>query len=82
MFVCGREALLDVHKARLDVQEWLGGPTGCPGVVVRPSWISGSSWEAFPDVREWSGGSPGCPVVVRCPSRMSGSGREVLPYVR
>ena len=88
----GRESLLDVQKARLDVRVWLRGPTGCTGVFRRPpvcsvvvgspSRMSGCSWESFLDVREWSGGPPGCPVVVGSPSRMSGSGREVLPYVR
>ena len=31
----GREALPDV-------KEWLGDPPGCPGVVRRSSWMSGS----------------------------------------
>ena len=74
----GREALPDV-------QEWLGGPPKCAGVVVRPSrvvgrpsWMSESGWDAFLVVWEWSGGPPGCPGVVWKPSRMSGSGREAL----
>ena len=43
----GREAIQDV-------QEWSGGPPGCPGVGVRPSWMSGSGREALLDVREWA----------------------------
>ena len=39
--------------ARLNVREWLGGPPGCPRVVGRPSWMSGSDRVAIPDVREW-----------------------------
>ena len=50
----GREALLDVQK-------WSGVPPGCPGVVERPSRMSGSG----------SGGPPGCPGVVWRPSRMT-----------
>ena len=41
-----------------DVQEWLGGPLGCPGVVGWPSRMSRSDWEAIFDIREWSGGPP------------------------
>ena len=41
----GREALPDVR-------EWSGGPRGCPGVVGRPSWKSGSGREAIGDVQE------------------------------
>ena len=59
------------REAVPDVQEWLGGPPKCAGVVVRPSWVVGrpswkfeSGWDAFPVVREWSGGPPGCPGVV------------------
>ena len=49
-------------EALPDVREWLGGPPGCPGVVgrpsrlsgsgERPSWMSGSCWEALLKVRE------------------------------
>ena len=46
----------------------LEAPSGCPGVVRRPSWMSvrpsrifDSGRETFPNVREWSGGPPGCP---------------------
>ena len=56
----GRETLSDV-------QEWSGGPPGCPGVVGRPS--------------QRPGGPSGCPGVVERPSRLSGSGRETLPNV-
>ena len=45
MSCSGREALEDVL-------EWLGGPPGCPGVVGRPSRMSGSGREALPDVQE------------------------------
>ena len=48
----GREALPDVR-------EWSGGPPGCPGVVGRPTRMSGSGreaisngWEALMDGRE------------------------------
>ena len=61
--------LVDVcsgQDALADVWEWSGyppgcpgGPLGCPGVVGRPSRMSGSVWEAFPDVREWSAGPHG-----------------------
>ena len=39
----------------------LGGPPGGPGVVGKPSRMSGSGREALPDVRWWSGGPLGCP---------------------
>ena len=32
--------------------------TGCPGVIGKPSRISGSGREALPDDREWSGVYP------------------------
>ena len=67
----GREALLDVRKARLDVRKWLRGPPGCSGVVGMPYRMSGSGRLAIPDVREWSGGHPGRPRVVGRPSWMS-----------
>ena len=57
-------SLPDVPVAFPDVQEWLGGPPGCPGVVGRPSRMSGSGREALPNVRKWSRGPPGCPLVV------------------
>ena len=72
----------------MDVRELSGGPTerlgvppGCPGVVGRPSRMSGSGRESLPDVREWLRGPPGCPEVVERPYRMSGSGGEDLPDV-
>ena len=81
--------LLEVRKDLPAIQEWSGGPPGCPAVVVMPSRMSGSGREALPDVREWSGGPTGCPGVVLIPSRMSGwtsrmsgSDREVLPDVQ
>ena len=72
-----------------DVREWSDGPTGCPGVVGRPSQMYGSVWKAIPDVREalsdvreWLKGSLGYSGVVGRPSRMSTSGREALPDIR
>ena len=63
----GREALADVRV-------WLRDPPGCPGVVGKPSRISGSClenlpdgrewWEAITNIREWSGGPTRYPVVV------------------
>ena len=57
MYISGWEALPEVR-------EWWGGPPGCPGVVGRPSWMSGSDRklsrksvsgrDAIPDVREWT----------------------------
>ena len=47
----GRDALLDV-------QEWPGGPSGCPVVVGRPSRLTKSGREALPVDQEWSGGPP------------------------
>ena len=47
MSAIGREALPDVWK-------WSGGPPGCPGVVKRPSRMSGFGRVAFPDIQEWS----------------------------
>ena len=74
----GREAFPDVWKLS-------GSHHGCPGLVRRPSRMSGSGRynlrmsgsgrEAFPDVRELSGGHPGCPGVVVTTSQMFGSGR-------
>ena len=65
------------------VWEWSGSPRGCPGVVGRPSHmsgsgreasrLSGSGREALPDVRDWSGDPPRCPGVVGRPSWMSRS---------
>ena len=45
-------------EALQDVREWLGGPTGCLGVVGRPSQMFVSGQEALTDVREWSGTLP------------------------
>ena len=36
------------------VREWLGGPPGFLGVVVKTSGMSGSGRVALRDVREWS----------------------------
>ena len=44
-----------------NVREWPEGPSGCPGVVSRHSWMSGDP--------------TGCPGVVGSPSWMSRSGR-------
>ena len=76
------------REALPGVQEWSGGSPGCPGVVVRSSWKSGSGREALrdvrngredlPDVRNWSVGPPLCPVEVGRAFVMSGSGRKVV----
>ena len=53
----GREARTDVREwseACLDVREWCGGPSGCPGVVGRHCQMSGCGREALADIREWS----------------------------
>ena len=81
----GREALPDVR-------EWSGRPRGCPGVIGRPSRMSGIGRKAIPtsesgqevlrNVLEWSGGPPGCPRVVGMLSEICGIGREALPDVR
>ena len=59
-------------EALPDVREWSGDPQLCPGVVGRPTGLSGM----------WSGGPHGSPGVVGRNSRMSGNGREVLLEVR
>ena len=41
-----REALPNVRK-------WSGVPPGCPGVVLKPSRMSGSGHVTLPEVREW-----------------------------
>ena len=51
------------REAHPDVWEWPGDPPKCPGVIGRPSRMSGSGREALldirsdkeaiPDVREW-----------------------------
>ena len=64
IFWCGWEALPNVW-------EWLGGPSGCPGVVGRPSRMPGSCREALSH-----------PVVVGRPSQMSCCGQEALPDVQ
>ena len=45
MYGSGRESLPDVR-------EWSGVPLGYSGVVVRPSWLSGSGWATLTDVQE------------------------------
>ena len=80
-----QETFPEVRKALSDVWECSEGPPGtlgCPGVVGRPSQMSGSGRETLPDVREWSGGPLECPGVVRSSSRMAGSGQEALLDVR
>ena len=74
------------REAFPDVREWSGSPTGCPGVVGRPSWMSINGREAIPDdqlcsetllvVRYCSGSPPVNPGVVGRPTRMSGSSRR------
>ena len=48
------------RKTLSDVEEWLGTPAGCLGVVGWPSLMSGSGRETLREVREWSAGPPGC----------------------
>ena len=65
-------------EALMDVREWSGGPHGCPGVVGRPSQMSGNSRESLQEVWEalqmsLSGGSL---------FRTSGYCWEALPVVR
>ena len=43
---------------------YVGDPLGCPGVVKRPSWMTGSGPVAVPDFPEWSVDPPGCPAEV------------------
>ena len=43
-----------------DVRKWSRGPSGCLGVVGRPSRMTGSGRETLTDVPKWSGGPPGC----------------------
>ena len=42
-----------------DVREWSGVPPRCPGVVGRPSWMSGGGREVLLDYWEWCEGRPG-----------------------
>ena len=56
-------------------------PHGYPGVVERPSQMSGRGRDALPEVREWLRVPPECLQVVERPSRLSGSGREAIPDV-
>ena len=49
------------QETLLEVQEWSGGPHGCPGVIRRLFWKFGSGWEALPDVRKWSRDFSQCP---------------------
>ena len=66
-----RETLLNVPdwwEAFPDIQQWSRGPPECPGVVGRPSQMSGSYREAL--------------RMSRKPSQMSRSGREAVPHLR
>ena len=65
MSVSGREALPDIL-------EQSRGPSGCLGVVGRPTRMSGNSWKALPDVQVWSGSPPGRPEVAKMPYWMPG----------
>ena len=40
------------QEALSNIREWSGGPTGCPGVVGRPSLLSWSGRETLPYVWE------------------------------
>ena len=82
MFESGRVALPDVREWSGNPPECLVGPLGYPGVVGRPSRMSGSYRESLTNVREWVGGPPGCLGVFVRSSRMSKSGREALLDVR
>ena len=65
----GRDALKDVRSGRqalLDVWDWLGGPSGCRGVVGRPSQKSGKPFRNFGRPSRKTGR----------PSRKFGKGRE------
>ena len=51
-----RDALTDVREwsgAIGDLREWSGDLPGGPGVIGRPSWMSGSGRESLRAVREW-----------------------------
>ena len=72
------ETLTGDWEALPDEWEWSGGPPGCPGVVGRPSRMSGSGREALPDDPKWSGDPPECPGVVGRLFRMSRGGGEAL----
>ena len=72
-----------IRNALADVREWSVGSLECPGVVGRPSRMSGSGrkalpnvWEPLSDVRECLEGP------IRCPGGPLTSGREVLSDVR
>ena len=64
----GREAIPNICKILMDIQEWSVGPpvclgvvgrlSRCPGVVGRASRMTGSGRDALLDYREWSGGTP------------------------
>ena len=41
----GRETLLDVREDLPDIWEWSGGPTVYPGMVSRPTRMTGSGRE-------------------------------------
>ena len=68
MYGCGREALPHIL-------EWSGGPPGCPGVVGRPSRLSGSGRKSLTGGREAF-------VDVQEALPLSKGGRKALPDVR
>ena len=52
----GRKAIPNVREwsgGHLHVREWSVGPSGCPGVVGRPSQMFGSGQVALTGVREY-----------------------------
>ena len=60
----GRETLSYVREwweILPDVREWSGDAPGHPGVVGRPSRMSGSGQKAIMNVQEWSRDPPGSP---------------------
>ena len=63
MSVSGRESSPDVW-------EWSRGYLGCPGMVGRPSRVSGNGRKALPNDRVGLGSLLGRPGVVGKPSRM------------
>ena len=62
------EALLSGPESIPNVREWLGGPSGSPRVVGKPTRITRCGRETLPDIRELSGGPPIIPGVVGSPS--------------
>ena len=80
MFRSGLETLPNVPEgweSLPDVCEWSKGYPKCPGVVWRPSQMSGSGQQTLPYAREWWEALTD--VWEAC--HMSGRGREAYPNV-